>query len=474
MIARVLQVVSAFATLRIMTAQLTPEEVGKTAIILSVAMFFTLILVSPVGNYINRHLNEWHSCGLMSKRFQIAGIYLICVTFFSVIIIALGYEWFGKDWGLTLFWLSVLVAGVVLLKTMNMSMVTSLNLLGERIPWAVLTILTLWVGLGASWVLTQYEHTAEYWMLGQLLGFFSAGILATVLVLRQNNETPIKTGGDESFRVLMLPVLAFCIPLALSTGLNWVQFQSYRLVLGEMMSLAFLGLFAAGYAVSAGILGAFESTVQQYFYPKFYKGLEEGGDAGIADTWLQYASLVLPFTLLTGVMVAMLATPLTHILVDPSFWEASSFVALGAMVEVCRVAGNVYGLAAHGTMKTKILVFPQMLGAFAVLVFVPIALEFSPGNAGVATALIVASLLYVLSMHFVIGRHLSVTFSLESFYPLIYIIPLFLIISFLSEFHTGGLVYDGLLLVVAGVFYLGIAYRTYNKLKATNPSIAEA
>ena len=240
-----------------------------------------------------------------------------------------------------------------------------------------------------------------------------------------------------------------------------------------MISLTYLGLFAAGYAVSAGIVGAFESTVQQYFYPKFYKGLEEDSETNIADSWLSYASLVLPFTFLTGMVVVTLATPLTHILVDSSFWEASSFVVMGAMVEVCRVAGNVYGLAAHGTMKTKILVFPQMLGAFSVLVLVPIAVKYSPGNMGIGSALIAASLLYVASMHFTVRRHLSVTLRLKSFIPVVYFIPLFLVISILTDFHTGDIAYDVFLLVVAGLFYIGIVYRTYDGTKTSDAPFAE-
>ena len=462
-VARVLQIVTAFLALRIMTTQLIPEEVGKVAVILLVAMFFTLVFVSPVGNYINRHLNAWHSRGIISNRFRMAGIYLMCVSAASAVVLILVYRWLAQDWGFSLPWLSALVAGVVLLKTLNMSMVSSLNLLGMRIPWAVLTIATLWIGLSASWVFTQYVPEAEYWMLGQLLGFLFAGVLATVLVLQQNHIEQNNSNNEEPVRVLLLSVLAFCIPLVLSTGLNWVQFQSYRLVLGDMISLTYLGLFSAGYAISAGVVGAFESTAQEYFYPKFYKGLESNDGANIGDTWISYASLMLPFTLLTGMVVAILATPLTHILVDPSFWEASSFVVMGAMVEVCRVAGNVYGLAAHGTMKTKILVFPQMIGALSVLVLVPIAIEFSPGNMGMGIALVLASFLYVLGMHLTIQRHLSVIFRLRSFFPVVYIIPLFIIVDILSRFHTGSLVYDVFLLVIAGVFYLSVAYRTYYK-----------
>lgn len=466
-IARLVQIITAFATLRVMTTQLVPEEVGKISVILAIAMFFTLIFVSPIGNYTNRQLNTWFDKGILIKRFLQAGVYYLGVTFIAIITIMIGYEYFTKTWHLALLSIVALVSGFIFIKSMSMSLVTAMNILGHRKYWAIYTILTLWLSLLAAWMFTQFQAKAEFWLLGQIVGFFVVAVLAFYSLYKINcasllkKQKSINEEQKNKLKPLLTAVLVFALPLSVSTGLNWVQFQSYRLVLGDLISLSYLGMFTVGYAISAGVFNAFESTAQQYFYPGFYKQLEQDKKHNVRDVWVDYASIMLPLIIFTGVIVIILAVPLTHLLLNEKYWISSQFVILGALVEAGRVAGNVYGLAGHGTKDTKILVIPHFFGALSILVLVPILTKFF-GIDGAMYSLVAASSIYVCLLHFTIKRHMFFSFQLFSLVkPYLYIFPALLLLIFLSKIMPDSIIYNLVLLFVGGVIYLLTIYKTY-------------
>ncbi|MBT9151296.1 MAG: hypothetical protein DDT40_01487 [candidate division WS2 bacterium] len=83
MVGRGLQIVTGLAGIRLMTSVLSPEEMGRYYILLSLITFFALFLVSPIGNYINRKTHEWHRSGTMQRNLYLYWLYLFAITLFD-------------------------------------------------------------------------------------------------------------------------------------------------------------------------------------------------------------------------------------------------------------------------------------------------------------------------------------------------------------------------------------------------------
>ena len=207
-------------------------------------------------------------------------------------------------------------------------------------------------------------------------------------------------------RSRLFPIWTFAFPIAISVGLNWTQFHSYRLFLEELSSLQYLGLFVSGYMVSAGLLGAFETTVQQIFYPLFYKEISESDKTQQAISWQKYSSLMIPVTLLVAGALVLLTDPLVHFMLDEKFWGVKYFVWIGCFIESCRIIGNVYNIGAHATKETKILVSAQAVGALIVLIGTPIAIKYG-GTNHFPWVLILAGITYVGVLHNRVVDHLG-------------------------------------------------------------------
>jgi len=457
---RIAQVLTLIILLRVITGQLSPEEIGKTTIITSLTAFFALLFVNPVGMYIKRQFNDWFGRGLVMRYLGFALMYLIGITVFSTSVVSLVYLVFEPNWGVSLFWLIGLVAGSLIINTVNQTLIPCFNMLGYRVYWVFFTIVTLWSGLLFSWLLTQYSSSAEYWMLGQLLGL-AVGVLFSIVPFKKIVGS--STGQQLKWEVKELKlVLAFTLPIAVTVALNWSQFQSYRFLLGEFSGLEVLGLFSAGYAVSAGIITNFEATIQQYFHPIFYKAIHGKSDEVIAEIWLEYVNLLIPFIAVTGIFVVIFSESITHILVDEKYWVAAKFVALGAVVESVRAISNAYSLVAHALMRTRVLLASQITGAISMAMSVRIIFEFWGGEY-FWYGLVFSSLLFL--SHLV----LTIKFSLQCSYGFRFMLPvmvtsvLFLVIRIILEDPDRGLGGHLMLLSLSGSLYVLFGYFLFRR-----------
>jgi O-antigen/teichoic acid export membrane protein len=187
--------------------------------------------------------------------------------------------------------------------------------------------------------------------------------------------------------------------VAISVGFNWLQTQGYRFFVADSLGLVALGLFVAGYGISAGLMAAFESVLTTYFQPKFYKRVSNSNMAEQSLAWNQYAGAILPSLLLVTFSLAGLAPELTRFMVGPAYQSASQFVVWGILAEGARVVAGVYSMSAHAKMKTRLLLLPNLLGA-AICITLIWALVPAFGAHGVGLARSLAGIGMVVTMHY--------------------------------------------------------------------------
>jgi O-antigen/teichoic acid export membrane protein len=366
-IGRAAQFLLALIMLRVATTLLSPEEMGKVSLTLTTIAFFALFLINPVGMFINRRLHAWQSSGVGITYLRLYTRYLCIVALIAATSLPLIHISGWINFGIPVYWLLLLVCGSLIFNTINQTAIPSLNLLGDSTSFVVLTVASLALSFICALVWVKVAGpTAESWLAGLLLGQVFVGILGTRILFVKLQPTRTSSFRPHVDQKHLRVLFAFAWPLAIAAGLGWVQAQSYRFILENQMGLDQLGLFVAGYSISAGIIAGFESVLTTYFQPRLYRDANDPVER--AEAWHRYAAAVIPSLVLTVALLISLAPELTRLLLGTNFQSSSNFVVWGACAEAMRVLVSVYALIAHVHMRTGQLILPNLVGGiFSVL-----------------------------------------------------------------------------------------------------------
>ena len=410
MASRVMQMAVLLLTLRAMTTRLSPLEVGNYSLLMSLSTLFIWVLISPVGLYMNRHTHAWWESGTIWLNYGREGLYGIAVALFTAVVLMLWEIIFKPSWALQLTWLGPSAGLYIICALGNNTLIPAINLFGKRISYSVLYVASQMLCLAFSWFFAGIHAKGEYWFFGQTAGFAVASLLALPIFLKTAPPKPGNSAPRGDLGAGLRAIMAFCLPITITAGLTWVQFQSYRIVIGDLVSLQFLGVFFAGYSASAGIMGAVEITASQFFGPYFYKHAQASAPGRQHDAWAAYMAALYPIMIVIVMVVVALALPITHLLLARKFWAAGAFVAVGAVVEGARVMGATYGLAAHVSKRTRILLLPHSVGATSIVITLFFGTWFF-GEKAVGPAMLLSAAIFLTTMHVIMTRHAGTRFS---------------------------------------------------------------
>jgi O-antigen/teichoic acid export membrane protein len=357
--------------------------------------------------FINRRLHVWRASKVARHYLTVYVIYLLSVALFAAISVSLSYEMGLVNFGISISWLLFLVCGSLIFSTINHTVIPSLNFLGYSWEFVLLSVATIAASLTCATLLVQMvDPSTEYWLLGQLLGQIFIGAIGVKVLFMRLQPTRIVDTLPSIHRRHLHTLFSFAWPIAIAAGLGWVQGQGYRYLMEEQLGLAQLGLFVAGYGISAGMIAGFESVLTTYFQPRLYRDASMEYPVRQAQAWQRYAAAVIPSLILTVALVAMLAPELTHIFLGEDFQSARDYVVWGAVAEAARVLAGVYSLIAHIYMRTKWLILPSFIGAALSITLCSLLIPIY-GAAGVGAGLIVSGYSMVVTMHVLLARHVG-------------------------------------------------------------------
>jgi O-antigen/teichoic acid export membrane protein len=97
-------------------------------------------------------------------------------------------------------------------------------------------------------------------------------------------------------------------------------------------------------------------------------------------------------------MLIGLTPELTRFMVGPAYQSASEFVIWGVLAEGARVISGVYSLAAHAKMKTRLLLWPNIISAVVCIGFIWILVP-AYGAHGIGMARVFAGISMLVAMH---------------------------------------------------------------------------
>jgi O-antigen/teichoic acid export membrane protein len=460
-IGRAAQFLIALATLRAATTFLTPDEMGKVALVVTTTAFFALFLINPIGMFINRRLHAWQASGHARAYLGCYAGYLIGVALLAGTSLTLSNLNDLINFNMPLAWVVALVCSSLIFNTINQTSIPSLNLLGDTRGFVILTVATLATSLVCAVALVLTVQTsAQYWILGILLGQMLLAVVGTQILLTRLHVNSIANISPNIQGRHLKVLFDFSWPVAIAAGLGWVQSQGYRYIMETYLGMAQLGLFVAGYGVSAGIIAGFEAILTAYFQPRLYRDANKNQTAELAQAWGRYARAVVPSLILTVAMIVLLAPEFTRILLGQQFQGAVSFVVWGALAEATRVLTGVYSLSAHVNMQTRWLIVPNAVGAVLAITLCMLFIPYM-GAIGAAIALALAGLLVVTLFHIMLANRSDGSLPLRALGPaaLATFVLCALVLGMRAVFKTEDWLVAIGTVVIIGLVYLGLLYK---------------
>jgi O-antigen/teichoic acid export membrane protein len=460
-IGRAVQFILALAMLRVATTMLSPEEMGKVSLIFTTIAFFAMFLVNPVGMFINRRMHAWQASGVAADYLKRYVGYLFVVAIFAAISLPLLSLSGLVNFGISIDWIIGFVCISIVFNTINQTAIPLLNMLGDRQRYTQLSVATLAVSFLLAFLFVKMlERTAQYWVFGVLLGqtilagFGTKRLLSMLDLQDGSNASP--TLNIRHFQALY----NFAWPVAIAAGLGWVQLQAYRYIMEINLGVAQLGLFVAGYSISAGLIAGFESILTTYFQPRLYKDVNTGDINAQRQAWKNYATVVIPSLLLTVALIMLLSRELTALLLGTQFKDAAVFVLWGAIAEAARVLSGVYSLIAHVRMQTRWLILPSSISA-GLSVILSIILIPLVGTQGAGIALAVSGFIGVILLHVLLANHVGGGVSLHAILEsglaaMALCVAIFIAQKFFNDFDFAA--YFSIVML-AGFIYLGLLYK---------------
>ena len=462
-IGRVLQIIIALVAIKLATKLLSAFEMGNFYLIVSIAGFFGLFLVGPVGQYINRKTHQWYEEKNIINIFYIYNYYIVFLSFLSIGIIYILHS-FNITNNMELFSLSMVLFVYILSHTWNQTIIPMINMLEHRISFVVFTLISQFLFLILAYILIMFfAKEGLIWFFGQAAAFGVVAIGAFIYFRKkiQNNfniAVAHKMININNFK----NILKFSAPLFVSSLFFWMQSQSYPIIINKNIGSEFLGYFGVGMAIALAISSAFETVIMQYIYPQMYKSMKD--ENRFSAMISNIINVILPVYLMLSVYVSLYAVYINSILVDHKYYSSYIFVIFGIWVLFYRMSSNIVSNIAHAKMDTKSLIVPNFIGALTAVFGVLIATKLENYQYYIPIALIISSMVSFVYLFYKMGLFYKIDIQMDNFYFILkYSIPLTFGLLFYT--YANNIFYSIIVVGVSGIYFLYVLYKLINTRK---------
>ncbi|RFO95941.1 hypothetical protein DIC66_16065 [Rhodoferax lacus] len=198
----------------------------------------------------------------------------------------------------------------------------------------------------------------------------AVGAVGGGMMLRRyiKNENNLKTVETEPISLIdKKTIIKFCLPLAMATGLMWIQTAGYRFWIGGVWGAKELGLLAIGLSITAQIWAIVEAVSMQFLSPYFFRHITESKSASENSAILSNVINVMwPLYAVLAGFNFVFASSLLVVLTNELYYASVAFVTLGVIVEFSRCTANLWSYAAQIERNTTNYILPYGIGALAV------------------------------------------------------------------------------------------------------------
>jgi O-antigen/teichoic acid export membrane protein len=372
-IGRLLQIAIVFLTYRAVTEVLPQDEVGFFFLLQALAGFFGLIVVNPVGTFLNREIHGWEKSGSLRPGLKaFLGFSWVAAIIAGLLIAALSLLGIGslgahEPWALTAFTSLVMVSGATIANTF----IPLLNILERRLSFVVLTVVSQALALGFSYVVVLRSGAhASNWMLATGAVQIAFGLFAFGLLVRKsagaNGPSAIADHASLSsakMKELTVPLWSFAAPIAIANFAVWGLMQGYRPLVENFAGLGALSIIGLGLGLASSITASFEALVHQVFLPVFYRRSHSEDLKTRERNWNHLWRACVPSYFGLVVVLMGLSHHFVDVLTGGSYPQAGLYLAIGVGAEFLRMIGNLVVLYAQSERNMKPTRLPYYIGA---------------------------------------------------------------------------------------------------------------
>ena len=355
-------------SLRVMTTLLPPSEYSKLVLLTSIQNLAGLVLISPLGQYYNRHIHEWSEQGTLSIRSDEYSIYWF---FSSLIAGTTAFIWFGGV-------VSFAMADILIFLIISLSVFASteigmlankLNMLNHRRESCFIQIKFLLIGLVFSTCICMVSNTSIAWLAGQAF--------AALIIILTNNSNYNRDLATKFFVNLKKGNLInmnadmrkFCLPLFATSLLFWIEGNSYKFLIEPLWDAQIFASFIISLSIPAQISGLSESFINQLVCPPFYKSIERTSSKSERNLLItDYLNFMMPLYLNIAGLVLALSPTVIAVVVSSKYHLSTSWVWIGVVLELTRLTGNSWQIISQVEKNFVSLLLPFCVGSVGVII----------------------------------------------------------------------------------------------------------
>lgn len=431
---RIIQSVLAIISIRLLINFLPQEEVGRQYLLNSVLLWFSLVLINPVGMYINRHIHEWKASKQLHYQLTQINKYFISIAFLSLPVIFIIKNSFSFGDFLTYKEILFFVFMYIYFSTWFQTIVSLFNLLGSQKIFVGLNILAQALGLSLAVLgVHALSSHAMMWLSGLLIGQVVALLVALYLFNKHfpKNEFGYKPEKNDFFT---MNTFHFCVPIAVTTLFMWFMYQGYRLVVDKMMGIEVLAALGVGLGLAASLASVVESITTQYFYPGYYAALAQSTLQDRKKAWELLFERTLIVYLPCAVLTLSVSQLIVRVLTSENFYSVVPFVWLGAAIELFRQVSNISYLVSHSEKKTKNTIMPYFVGSTVIAISLFLLTYFDlVTSANILFSLVLAGFATCLYNFMVVKKLIGATFNFRLAFKALFLSLPLLIPIFISS-----------------------------------------
>jgi len=372
---RLVQVAHALFSVRLVSELLGATEIGRINLILSAAFLPSFVFVSPVSNFLASQSIKWHRNRSLHSVVKTFYFYLVTVAivcgFLFFYIKLRGLSSAANDNQLII---AVVIGGYIIGNNGLNALATVLNTLGDRISFVLVTNAAAWGGLCVAYYISARSHfNAETWLSGLVIAQI---IVSVAALLRVNNIQKRFLGdGKESLddKFTLQRALAFSWPLALATGLYWVNLSGYRFILGYATDMRTIGLLVTGLSLAIAPLSILDTLFTEFYRPIFYRQVVAGDQIETTIAFNRYAALYFPSIIIVSVVCGATGQFAARLLVSDDFFGVSWLSGWGAVIQSGYMIYGVCVSLIFTLRCTSRLILPNLMGAIVTCIGVYVA-----------------------------------------------------------------------------------------------------
>lgn len=375
-VGRLIQTVIMVLTIYVLTSILSPAELGKYYLFMSLVAFSGLVLINPFGRYIQRKVNAWNNSKLLFQRLYDYNFYVLLVSIISMLLFAVLTS-MGLFSSLQDFSFLLIFGFFIYFNTWTNTLVPVFNMLFFRLTFVILTVLTSVFLLIVPYVFAENNGSVQSWMIGTVLSYCAISLVASVIFLRSYASEGLNSIVPKYKSSKIKKLTVFVVPLGVATLFMWAQSSGLRILVEHFYTLEYLAFLGVGLALASQITVTVESIITQVYHPIYYAKLESDDIQVRTEALNKTLELVIPVYLLMFIYVISFSKEIFSILINQQYHSAYTFLMIGMVFEFFRMLTNLYSNAFHSEMATKNLILPYFFGALFTILSIYIGYMFN-------------------------------------------------------------------------------------------------